>query len=107
MSEKNMTAPVVMIGVAIVFVALSSFAVSGCVGFGMMGSWMGFGGWGWMGLGMVVFWIFVIFGGYLLLVSLAPPRRYGTDRALDIARDRFARGEITLEEFEKIRRSLY
>jgi len=59
-----------------------------------------------MGLGSVVFWILIIVGGYLLYVSLERPGRYRGDNSLAIARERFARGEITHEEFERIRRSI-
>ena len=56
-------------------------------------------GWGWMGLGMVLFWALVILGIAALVKSLvsAPP----TENVLDILMVRYARGEIGHEEFEQ------
>jgi len=69
----------------------------------MMGPWMG---WGWMGLGMILFWVLIGVGIYLLLGGYVRPRRGEDDRALVIARERYARGEITLEELEEMKRNL-
>ena len=71
----------------------------------MMGPWM-MGGGGWMGLGMILFWIPIGVGIYLLLAGYLQPRRGEDDRALATARERYARGEITQEEYEEIRRNL-
>jgi putative membrane protein len=69
--------------------------------------------WGW-GMGMMVmmlvFWGLVI-GGVVLLVrwlaGLGSGREGGgRDRALEILRERYARGEIDREEFESRRRDL-
>jgi uncharacterized membrane protein len=71
------------------------------------------GGWnsnymmgGWMGPWMWVFPIAIAGGAYLLLTgsSWSGGRRHG--EALEIAAERFARGEITSEEFEKIKEQL-
>ncbi len=76
--------------------------------------WYG-NGWMWFGMVlMVVFWIAVIFlivwairqfSGRPSAASGTPP---GAPRsnALDIARERYARGEISKEEYERIRRDL-
>jgi putative membrane protein len=77
-------------------------------GFGFMG---GFGGW------MMIFWLLVV---VLFVFGLARMGRwhrgggccgvsaYGHDaqNAVDIARERYARGEISAEEFEKIKKGL-
>ena len=59
---------------------------------------------------MLVFWGLVIAGlavGLRWLVSLArDPRRDRADAALDILRQRYARGEISREEFEAKKRDL-
>ena len=69
----------------------------------MMGPWIEFGGW--MFLGMVAFWIIVGLVLYLVIRSFYRPRsRYG--RALAIARERYARGEITIKEYDEIRKNL-
>lgn len=70
--------------------------------------------WGW-GMGMMVmmlvFWGLVIAGVVLLvrwLAGLGGGREGGgrTDRALEILRERYARGEIDREEFESRKRDL-
>jgi putative membrane protein len=62
-------------------------------------------GWGGMGLGMGFFWVIVIIGLFLLFNG----GRIGVrtdDRARAIARERYARGEITKEEFDEITKNL-
>ena len=71
--------------------------------------WYGGYGWGWMGpVMMLVFWVAVI-----VLVVLAV--RWVTDRngqeqagskALDILKERLARGEIDSAEYENLRKTL-
>ena len=78
----------------------------------MMGSgWgMGFGGWLWMlgGLALVIGIVVLVvwaIGGY----SHVSDRRADSNprpEALDILRERFARGEITEAEFEQAKRAL-
>jgi putative membrane protein len=82
-----------------------------------MGDWgwnhMGWGaGWG-MGFGglfMILFWVAIIVAVVLLLKWLAggsarfaPPREKS---ALDILKERYARGEIGKDEFEQKKRDL-
>lgn len=70
------------------------------------------GMWGIWGLGMVfmmlAFWALVIAGMVLgirwLVRQGRPPER---DRALEILRERYARGEIGKEEFESKKRDLF
>ncbi len=80
-------------------------------GSGMMGSGYGL----FFGLLMLLFWLFVIAGVVLLVVWLvrqssrptgAPPMMGGGDRALEIARERYAKGEITKDEYERMRKDL-
>lgn len=62
--------------------------------------------WG-MGWGMW-FWLLIIIGfGYLFYTS-AIPRTYRPRKEdpMEVARHRLANGEITLEEFERIRKAL-
>lgn len=72
----------------------------------MMGDW----GWG-MGFGgifMILFWVLIIVG----IVALAkwlfsmPGSRGAGNRPLEILKERYARGEITQEQYEKMRREL-
>ncbi len=67
----------------------------------------GYYGWG-MGFGwilMIVFWVLVILGIVMLAKFIARSGRQGAteESALDILRKRYASGEITAEEFKKIK----
>lgn len=74
--------------------------------------WHGSGnvGWGWMVFGavwMVVFWGAVFALAYWLIRGLAArPSAGERPTADDIARERYARGDITREQLEEIRRNL-
>ncbi len=57
----------------------------------------------------IVFWVLVIAGGVVLVLWLA--RRMGLvgparESALDILKARYARGELTVEQFEVMKRTL-
>jgi putative membrane protein len=64
-------------------------------------------GWWWlvMPIGMIIFW-----GGVIALIIWAIRQftegRGGGGNAIEIARGRYARGEISQEEFDQIRRDL-
>jgi len=70
------------------------------------------GGWGiGMGLGMLLFWVIVIALGVWLFRWLADESRgrgvgERRDSALEILRERYARGEISREEFEGRKKDL-
>ena len=71
----------------------------------MGGNYMFFGGW------MILVWILII--GLIVWGVIALTRHGGTHYGsgtgrspLDIAKERYARGEITKEEFEQIKRDL-
>ncbi|MCL4544879.1 MAG: hypothetical protein M1118_09845 [Chloroflexi bacterium] len=92
-----------------------SFGPAGGAGYGYAGGIMPWG-WGWMGaampimlLTMLLFWLAVILG-IVALVRWAVdlPSRRTPDRrdALDIARERYAKGEITREAYEHLRDAL-
>ncbi|MHB1117195.1 SHOCT domain-containing protein [Sideroxydans sp.] len=78
----------------------------------MMNNWNGFGGWG-MGFGfvfMLLFWGLVILGIVALirwLIKQPSPDRSPRDKTpLEIARERYARGEMDREEYERMKRDL-
>jgi putative membrane protein len=67
-------------------------------------------GWGWIGLGLVhmlLFWVLVILGIVALvrwLTGGAGPGAGG--RALEILKERYAKGELTREQYEQMRKEL-
>lgn len=82
-------------------------------GWGMGPGMMGWGGMGWFGpLIMVFFWVLIIVLIVLLirwLVSSSHPRTlssYQEDSALEILKRRYARGDINKEEFEAKKKDL-
>lgn len=75
--------------------------------------WEHTGGWGmgWIGLGvlhMVLFWGVIIFVIVVLVRWLSGGSAYPppAKSALDILRERYARGEIDQSEYERIRRNI-
>jgi putative membrane protein len=78
-------------------------------GTGMMGSW----GMGWFGgIFMIVFWILILVGLVFLirwLVQATGKKENGTprgSRAMEILKERYARGEIDKAQFEDMKRDL-
>ncbi len=73
----------------------------------MMGGYgMGFG---FGGFFMLLWWVLIIVGIVALVRWLSHPHTYGqggSDKAMDILRERYARGEINDEEFQKRKREL-
>lgn len=65
--------------------------------------WGGWWWWGWMWI-----WVFIAIIVILVLSGRGPGRRGREyrDPAEDIARQRYARGEITKEEFERLLQDL-
>ena len=70
-------------------------------------------GWGWIGLGMVhmlLFWVLVILGIAVLVRWLASGSGGASGeilpRAMDILKARYAKGEITREQFEQMKREI-
>jgi putative membrane protein len=79
------------------------------MGPGMMGGW----GMGWFGsIFMLIFWGLIIVGLVLLIKWLIQTTKKGPEaahsgyRALEILKERYARGEIGKEEFEEKKRDL-
>ena len=74
------------------------------MGPGMMGGW----GMGWI---MLLFWILVLVGliliiKWLLQMTSEDKKLTGGGRAIDILKERYARGEIDKAEFQAIKKDL-
>ena len=68
-------------------------------------------GWGWwflMSIGMVAFWALVIYGIVWLVRGQTPQRREEppTDPPREILKRRLAAGEISIDEYERLRETL-
>lgn len=64
-----------------------------------------FGGWG-MGFGMLLFWG-LLFAAVVMLVKCSQSAKQNQEKsALDILKERYARGEIQRDEFEQKKRDL-
>ena len=71
----------------------------------MMDFWM-MSGWGWWIVIAIFFIILIGIGGFMIFSGLFAQRVNDPNRALRIAEERYAKGEITLETFEEIKRTL-
>lgn len=78
---------------------------------GMMGHWGWDGGWGAGMIGMAFWWLLILVAIVLLAKRLFGSRRSSdgtvpSQRALEILKERYARGEIGKEEYEQKKRDL-
>ena len=74
---------------------------------GDMGGWGYGGGWGLLGfLHMGLWWILLILGIIVLAKWLFAGDREGGGRALEVLKERYARGEIGKDEYEQKKRDL-
>jgi putative membrane protein len=110
---------IALIGGLILIVLVLTLVGGGMMNWGMSGpghmwGWDVGTGWGTgMMLIMLIFWAFivvaVIYGISVLVRSGTDDRSRrdgGQDKSLDILRERYARGEISKEEFDQMRRNL-
>lgn len=102
----------IVVGAVALVVLLLGLLGGGMMGAGMMGwSGMGFSPLWW--IFMMLFWVLIVAGGVVLVIWLirqAQQEGAGAaptaNRPLDILRERYARGEITREQYAEMRRDL-
>lgn len=61
--------------------------------------------WGWMAL-WLVFWVLIIAGLFLIFRTLMEKRTGGRKRGIDILNERYARGEITRDEYHEKKKDI-
>lgn len=119
--KNTVTIIAVVVIVVLVFGLLGSVGMMGLGGFGMMGGYGGYGGmmgsyggFGFNPVGWVlslIFWALII-GGAVLLILWLVRNVNGTsagslsNSAIEILKARYARGEITKEQFDSMKRDL-
>lgn len=109
MSEKR-TDVIWLILVIVVLVGILPMLIWGAWGgymSGMMGM-MGYG-WGFMSLIPLAFLVLIALGGYYIITEFtrtSRPSSKGDGRALDILKERYAKGEITREQYFKMKEEL-
>ena len=67
------------------------------------------GGWGWAWVAFGMAWMVLFWGGIIAVVVWAISRGTGNWEGrspLDIAKERYARGEITQEQFQQLQKDL-
>jgi putative membrane protein len=109
MSEKNRDV-VWVFALLIVLISVLLVTMVG-LGGGYMSGMMGMMGYGWgsMVLILIAFLVLIAIGVYCLVTGSAGPSRSVSNRggrALEILRERYAKGEITREQFLKMKREL-
>lgn len=74
-----------------------------------MCGWFGSGGGIAMGL-MMLFWLLLMVGFIVMIIAVVrqviQPHGTATESAVDILKKRYARGEISKEEFDRMRQDL-
>lgn len=98
----------ILVGVLIIASSIWG-GFTGWTGSGFGGMMGGLGWGGLMGIGMLVFWGLVIWGIVLVVrgaISVTGGTSHQEGSALEILKQRYARGEINKEEFEQKKKDL-
>lgn len=115
--NKNIKTAIIIGGIIVailIIIPLLSILIGGeqDYSYGMMSPWMmGNIGWAWfMPLLMLIFWGLVIWGIVALIRGVASSSHTGpsnqAESALDVLKKRYARGEISKEEYEEKKKDL-
>ena len=111
-SEKILLILLVAVVIVVVVGVFSMMTMMGGYGggYGMMGSgmmgWIGRGhGW-WMPLGGLIFLIVLIAGVYLVFSASRKPEQPLSTGTLEILKERYAKGELTSEQYNKMKKEL-
>lgn len=104
---------IVLVLLVVAFLGLGMMGWGGMMGPGMTGWYYGPGYAPWLGIVMLLFWLLIIGGVGLLVVWLIrqgsqtlPREEQRGETALEILKRRYARGEISKEQFDQMRRDL-
>jgi putative membrane protein len=76
------------------------------MGFPFMDSWVGSN---WMFVGWIIgvlFWVLIFYGIFSIIKSFSSKNGGYEKNALEILKERYARGEIKKQEFEKMKKDL-
>ncbi len=110
---QNSTTILIIVVVALILFLLGGVGMMGIGGFGMMGNMMGGYGFGFSPLGAIISFVsraLIIAGIVLVVVWLAKSAGKATGGSsqspLDILKMRYAKGEITKEQFEEMKQTL-
>jgi putative membrane protein len=109
--NKNIRTAIIIGGVIVAILIIVPLVI------GLVGGWQRYGygmmegfGWGWfMPIIMIVFWGLVIWGIVALVRGLSTGSGSSStqeESALDVLKKRYARGEITREEYEEKKKDL-
>lgn len=98
----------VLLSVISVSFSAAAYAQTQTQGYGPWPGMMGWGcGMGWPWPVMFIFWIVVIFGIIYFVRSTVAGRGRGSEEsALDILKKRYARGEISKDEYERMKKDI-
>ena len=110
--ERDFIALLVIVAVLIVILPVLMWVLWGLWGghmYSSMGGMMGYG-WGFMPLIFFAFLILIALGAYYLLKEFTSAERAAApdtgEHALEILKERYARGEITREEYQQMKEEL-
>jgi len=96
---------IVIVGAFSMIGMMGGYGWGGMMGPGMMG-WGGMGyGW-WMPWGGLIFLILLIVGLYLVFSGYHKPEQVSGSTAIKILKERYAKGEISEEQYQKMKTEL-